>query len=137
MAAPVVAANAALVREFFLYGGFGGGSLLPSGALIKAMMVHSGQAMSAYEDIQGNLHSISYPGIYQGYGRIQLDQVLDISGTKFSLMVFGSANTSDPRYRSMFRTGDRHQYKVVMNNSTKLPALKVTLVWTDKASSAG
>jgi len=135
MATPVTAANAALVREYFMTGKYRGKPLLPSGALLKAVMVHSGQAMKAYEDAQGTLHSVRYPDHHQGYGRIELDQVIDLTNRKYTLQVFGSANTSDPRYRHFTKTGDLHQYKVTINNSTKVPSLKATLVWTDKPSS--
>lgn len=33
--------------------------------------------MTAYEDPSGKLRSIAYPDNHQGYGRIQLDQVID------------------------------------------------------------
>jgi hypothetical protein len=35
------------------------------------------QRMTAYEDPTGKLRTIAYPDNHQGYGRIQLDQVID------------------------------------------------------------
>ena len=40
--------------------------------------------MTAYEDPTGKLRSIAYPDNHQGYGRIQLDQVIDTKARLFS-----------------------------------------------------
>jgi len=43
MATPVVAGNAALIRQWFMQGSYQNKPFVPNGALLKAMLVHSGQ----------------------------------------------------------------------------------------------
>jgi len=131
MATPVTSANVALAREFLFSGSYRSTPFVPSGALLKAIMIHSGQPTTIYEDQNGNLYSFSYPDNHQGYGRVQLDQYLDLTGIKYTLVAVGSANTSDPRYyRQVVHTGDVHKYEVTMVNATAtnptIAALKTT-----------
>lgn len=65
MATPVVAGNVALVRQYFMSGKYKGRPLLPSGALLKAMMIHSGQPMSYYLNSANKLKALTYPDNYQ------------------------------------------------------------------------
>jgi len=137
MATPVVAGNIALLRQYFMSGKYQGQPLLPSGALMKAMIVHSGKPMTSFEDAQGVLHSVTYPDNHQGYGRMELDEVLDFDN-RFTMMAYGSANESDSRYRGFEKNGGTQQYTVtIVNATTKVRALKATLVWTDPPSSPG
>jgi hypothetical protein len=43
MATPVVAGNAALIRQWFMQGSYQRRPFVPNGALLKAMLVHSAQ----------------------------------------------------------------------------------------------
>ena len=48
-----------------------GGGFTPSGSLVKAVLLHSGK------DLGGDY---SYPGVEQGFGRVDLSSVLLVSG---------------------------------------------------------
>lgn len=90
MATPTSAGHAVLIRQYFMIGYYPSGranpedSFTPSGALLKAMLIHSGQAMaqiiSTKTDPTGTKTSVSaqvpvsgYPSNEQGYGRIQVN----------------------------------------------------------------
>lgn len=84
MATPVTAGHAIKVRQYFVQGYYPSGTKVasdgftPSGALIKAILVHSGQPMSSIvrANNAGSFISAkaiaSNPSVSQGYGRIQL-----------------------------------------------------------------
>lgn len=125
MATPVVAGNAALIRQYLMSGKYQNLPLRPSGALLKALLVHSAQKMTAYEDVNGKLTPLKWPDVHQGYGRIQDDQVIDKSG-RYTLIAYGTHNASDPRYRVFTAEGDVHNYQLTISaNTTKARALKV------------
>src|SRR5215471_2681384 len=73
MSAPVVAAAAALVRQYFLDGWYpngtpGGPSLTPSSALIKAVLINSADEMNGLDAYaNGETH---FPNGNQGWGRV-------------------------------------------------------------------
>ena len=97
MASPGAAGTALLIRQYFMDPGtaFWKGncnrnyllcnSLTPSGVLIKAIILHSGTAMIRYD---GGRCSCGLPTTYliappdstQGYGRINLSNVLPLQG---------------------------------------------------------
>jgi len=100
MATPGVAASVALIRQYFLEGYYptgaanGANALTPSGALLGAMIMNSGRSLTGNLDVFNNQATIKslangvYPlSIYQGYGRIELDNVLYFSDSTFSLWV--------------------------------------------------
>ena len=84
MAAPAVAGAAALVRQYFADGHYAGVPFSPTGALVKAVIVHSAHGMDGRQtknsDAGGrwtaDLVAESVPDIYQGYGLVKLDSVL-------------------------------------------------------------
>jgi hypothetical protein len=90
-AAPTVAGASALVREYFMTGGYhplaatGGfmpaGAFTPSAALMKAMIINSAEPMSG-DDTGGTI-----PGYGQGWGRMLLDNALYFPGDTRSLLV--------------------------------------------------
>lgn len=127
MSTPVVAANAALIRQYLMEGRGRNTPFTPSGALLKAMLVHSTQAMTAYEDQQGILHPVNHPDEQQGYGRIQLDQVLD-TGNRFTLLLYGTPNATDTHHKEFKREGDVHEFHLTMANNTKLRPLRVRMI---------
>jgi serine protease AprX len=124
MATPVTASNAILLRQYFMSGRYKNHKLTPSGSLLKAMIIHSGQKMNAYENDKGVLTPLNYPDKYQGYGRIQLDQVLD-QNNRFTLLAYGGVNASDPYYRQFNKEGDVHEYQFTITNSSKIRPIKV------------
>ena len=48
----------------------------PSGALIKAMLIHSAQNMNSIIDGNGGTYAINTPSVHAGYGRVQLNKGL-------------------------------------------------------------
>lgn len=92
ISAPVVAGFAGYIRKYFMDGYYNDAwarddattpasnkvGFVPSGALLKAMIVHSGKAMRPghYRSAYG-----LYPSVQQGYGRMQLDSVLKFAET--------------------------------------------------------
>lgn len=119
MATPAIAGATALIRQYLTEGWYPTGSAVPgnaiaspSAALMKALAINS-----ADNDIGG----FTVPDNNVGWGRIDLDQGLYISGdTKRLALVDG---------RDALMTGDYVEYKVyVASNSVPL---KASLVWTD------
>lgn len=116
MASPAAAGNALLVREYFEdpKGNFwtkvcrssyrSCHSFSPSGVLVKAIILHSGQAMALYHG--GGDYDIKLgnpPDFIQGFGRIALYKALPLPSfsTKFDLFVADLVNiaeSSDVRY---------------------------------------
>jgi len=133
MATPITAGDVALIRQYLREGYFptgtknGGPGVLPSGAMMKAMAIHSSQPLTGtYQD--GAL--TPPPSQVQGFGRVQLDRVLfSASGGKTPgdrlLMV-------DDDTRPL-TAGQEHTYTIPTGGVDPILGneLKVTLVWTD------
>jgi hypothetical protein len=130
MATPTTAGLAALVRQYFVDGWYPSGAAQagdkfnPSAALMKAVIMTSGQDLAGAVDVTGSglFKAIpASPSFYQGYGRVQLDKVLRLSTTDpKSLWV----SKVDPH----LHRGEAHHMCV------SVPAdgsFKATLVWTD------
>jgi hypothetical protein len=103
MATPSAAGNGVLIRQYFT----GTNTALwtsmcrqsysfcrsfsPSGVLVKAMLLHSGTQMSIFNGQEASNPDVSLnapPDMYQGYGRINLLNVLPLATyTKFDLYV--------------------------------------------------
>jgi subtilisin family serine protease len=130
MAAPSCAGASALVRQYFREGFHVAGvrnlsaGVLPSAALIKAVMIHSGRRMYA---TQGDSFVLppSMPDRAQGFGRVDLPSVLRFAGdgASFRLSVWDRESVGD---------GELREY------SLEVPAgagrLRASLVWTDPPS---
>jgi len=146
MSAPAVAANALLIREYFQTGFYPAGrrgagiSFTPSGALIKAVLIHSGQNMSLVFGNGGTSTSVTgYPSFTQGYGRIKLDTVLNFgpSGTKpISLFVIGSAsNTTGSLWAAI--PSKKKTVSYIIQTGAYTEELRVTLAYTDTPGISG
>ena len=126
MACPAVAGGAALVREYFVRGfypaGFPGTAreLVPTGALVKAMVIQSGDDMSGEN---------GYPSLREGWGRILLDDALFFLGDQDRLWV------RDVRHEEGLETGETHTYQVRIEDGTM--RLRVTLAFMDAPASLG
>lgn len=126
MACPAVAGGAALVREYFVKGYYPVGSpgearaFTPTGALVKAMMIQSG------DDMFGET---GYPSIREGWGRILLDDVLFFPGDDDRLWL------RDVRHAQGLETGETHTYHVSVEDGTQ--RLRVTLAFMDAPASLG
>jgi hypothetical protein len=141
MATPVTTGNTALVRQYFREGWFpvgekGKGTVMtPSGALLKALMINSGNKLTG--TYQGNALSPIIPNDIQGYGRIQLNKILfgpaaanggKSPGDRLFVVDDGSKTLA---------AGQEHTYDINIAAGPD-PVLgsevKVTLVWTDPAA---
>jgi len=137
MATPVTAGAVALVRQFFREGYYptgekgGTGGIIPTGALMKAMIVNSAVEMTGgYRGAQAPLTPV--PSNIQGYGRIQLNRIIsDSSGARApGDRLFIVDDVTKP----ITASGDVHEFDVPVGGPDD-PVLgrqfKVTLVWTD------
>lgn len=127
MAAPAIAAGAAMIRQYYSEGWYPSGSkttsdgFIPSGALLKATLLNGTVDMTG---ISG------YPGNKEGWGRLLVDNALYFAGDPRGLIV------RDVRNSSGFLTGstatDTYNFTVASGQP-----LKITLVWTDPQSPVG
>lgn len=166
MATPLVAGAAAVAREYFVKGYYpsgqtsieavgtckcfsfricGTGSMvtgdafIPSGALLKAILIHSGRPMARRIYADGStVTEDSYPSLSQGYGRVTLNRVLKIDNSEdnVDLFVRGGARSSDLHYVSLKTTRDRHTYSLATPASASANSVRITMVYTDIASSS-
>jgi subtilase family serine protease len=122
MATPTVAGAAALVRQYYVQGHYPTGgpraidAFVPSAALVKASLMNAAQNMTG-DYVDGPIPS---PG--QGWGRINLSNVLRFTENDRSLEVVDVIQglaTGESWTRSFFASGEQ--------------PLKLTLVWTDAA----
>lgn len=142
MATPLIAGSAIIIREYFTEGYYPTGApnvadgFNPSGALLKAMIIHSGKPMTHRVNQDGSKSSLNkYPSIEQGYGRVSIDKVLNFGKSEqhfLTLIVRGGAYPTDKYYVSFQITGETHRYEIALNSLP--PALvRVTVAYTDIA----
>lgn len=121
MATPAIAGLAALSRQYFASGFHPTGvanpadAFLPSGPLLKAVIVNSGRDISAFE---------GFPSTREGWGRAVLDDALYLAGDTRSLLIRDVRNAS-PQALS---TGDEVAFFVYVRPGEPL---KLTLTWHD------
>jgi len=126
LATPHAAAAAALTRQYFTECWYPSGTaqarhaFVPSGALLKAMLLNSTIDMTGL---------VGYPNDEEGWGLVQLSNVLFFPGSPRDLRVWDTRNADG------LLTGEIREHHVnVANNSQPL---KVTLVWTEPPGAAG
>ena len=123
MAAPAIAGNAALVRQYFEDGFYPAGSAsaldsyIPSGSLIKAVLLNSTVDMAGVT---------GFPSNREGWGRLLLDDSLYFTGESRRLEVV------DHWHAQGIETGQTRFYTVDVQGTTE--PLQVTLVWADPAA---
>ena len=123
MSCPTTVGVAALIRQYFVDGYYLTGkatpsdSITPSAALIKAMLVNSGEEMT------GSYTDGPIPSNGQGWGRILLDNALYFEGDSRGLEIHDSDNVI---------TGQNKTYNIAIDSQSE--PLEVTLVWTDYLS---
>eukprot|EP01097_Dermamoeba_algensis_P007994 TRINITY_DN517_c0_g2_i1.p1 TRINITY_DN517_c0_g2~~TRINITY_DN517_c0_g2_i1.p1 ORF type:complete len:822 (-),score=257.99 TRINITY_DN517_c0_g2_i1:225-2690(-) len=133
-AAAAAAGAAALVRDYFARGYYpsgnaGGAALTPSSALIKAVLINSGEKLLGV-DIKGpsltatNFIYLNAPDAYEGWGRIQLSSSLFFTATPSSRLIVSGANDAVNAGQTM-----RYCFTAIGN-------IKATLVWTDPAAAS-
>jgi hypothetical protein len=132
MATAVVAGSVALLRQFFLEGRYPSGApnppdaFVPTGALLKALLINSAVPMERY--IQPNGQSIALglpPDNYQGFGRLQLDIFLPLKPQNPVILFVRDAVP--------LAEEETHTYKFTVpdTRTSTLKPFHVTLTWTD------
>jgi hypothetical protein len=152
MATPTVAGNAILIKQYFQDGWYPTGhrtaanSFIPSGALLKAMLIQSGVKMDSvtYDNDNGVYQQSTggYPSSIQGYGRIRLSNVLNFgtsTSEPISLFVMGASDSSSPYYAALTSSAQVDSYSFqTPPSTTATPApLRVTLAYTDEYAVVG
>ena len=154
MSTPIISGSAALIREYFMKGYYPSGiisskdSFIPSGALLKAMLIHSSRPLlySVSSD-SSNHHAATqlpggnnnYPSNIQGYGRIELDNVLHFENSKtpkLYLFVIGAAEYGNKHYRSI-KNGETEKHTFYTTSDSVQPSIRITLSYTDYAGTSG
>lgn len=103
----------------------------PTGMLLKALLIHSGESMSLYRegnsDKDVKLSNSGKPDVYQGYGRVQLSNILPLPGkTSFQLTVRDMVDIAE-------KSSVTHHFKV----TDSLQPLVVTICWYDPPAVSG
>jgi len=145
MAAPAVAGSAALVRDYFLQSN---GSRLSqydlfnkdssqtlSGTLVKAVIIHSAQKMKGTVSLDSpgssltvSLENQPFPNIYNGFGSVNLKNVLLFENNTESVGLIGKLHTIN-----RFTLIPGQEIVIPFNYTSKKLAVpfKATLVWYD------
>ena len=135
MAAPGVAAAAALVRQYYMEGFHVAGNrqaaagFHPSSALVKATILQSGHQIRQQTMIYGSYSSLRWskpshsPSYEQGYGLMDLSSALSFTHSPF---------TSYPIDRQVVDDGDHLDFCFTTESNIATDAhFRATLVWTD------
>jgi hypothetical protein len=157
MATPSTAAMAAIVRQYFMQGYYSptgeqnetAYGFTPSAALLKAIIISSGQQMTSIFTTSngGSTHSstsiadlstgVPYPNNNQGYGRVQVNSVLNFGAATLSpltLFVIGDNNPTSARYRTLARNAAPQIFAFTVS-STQM--VRITLAYTDIPCGSG
>ena len=138
MATPVIAGNAALVRQYFMDGYYptgykvSGNSMTPSAALLKAVLINGAMPLLGVDNVGKSTTSSMYDNA-QGFGRVNLQRslfLLNSSSNPIYAKVFDRQSINDGQSNAA-------EVSVALNGSCNLSELSVTLVWTDPAGATG
>jgi len=164
MATPTVAGMAGLVRQYLMDGYFPFGakqssqSFTPLGSLLKAMLVHSGKSINGIVKVDTSSGDTSeapltdYPSSIQGWGRMQIDTVLNFGqpvscaptcpiakpNNPLSMFLIGNFLSTGPTtaivpYAAFSSTGSQTYF--FQTGSTNKP-IRITMAFSDKKSSS-
>ncbi len=138
---PTAAGMGLLVRQYFTDGFYPSGvrvaedSMIPSNALVKAVMINSGRNLDGsvvvfYGHSSRPLSGIEpVPSTNQGWGRVTLEDALYFKGDRRDLVVLADIpNGSD----DCPRQGDEVRYEIDVKRDMPL---KISLVWADPPAS--
>ncbi|MBM3287949.1 MAG: hypothetical protein FJY88_11460 [Candidatus Eisenbacteria bacterium] len=122
MATPAVAGCALLIRDYFEQGFYprgiaGDDPILPSAALVKAMLVNGAREMGAADQPNNN----------EGWGRVLLDDALYFEGDAREVQIEDETTG--------LATGEEIAYTYDLEASSE--PLEITLVWTDYPAAQG
>jgi len=76
--------------------------------------------------------------VYQGYGRIKLDEVLNFgqsSADGITLQVIGDVDSSSPYYREIQTVGDVHTFTITTSGESH--PIRITMAYTDYPGATG
>jgi hypothetical protein len=152
-ACPLLAGTAVLIEEYFIDGWYGRGikngseGFIPSGALLKAMLVHGAQPLLQVQMSNKNTHETEWLDNNQGFGRAQIDMStsFNTNATRDGLtqFVLGASDPSSEHYVAMTSCAT-HTYDFTVVNTADLPegqdapsTIYATLAWTDYPSTVG
>eukprot|EP00698_Gefionella_okellyi_P004979 TRINITY_DN1458_c0_g1_i2.p1 TRINITY_DN1458_c0_g1~~TRINITY_DN1458_c0_g1_i2.p1 ORF type:complete len:600 (-),score=93.13 TRINITY_DN1458_c0_g1_i2:233-2032(-) len=123
MSTPLAAASAALIRQYFREGRYLGKPMIPSAALLKAMMINSAVPVNGtVQPVGSNPMAVgTAPSYLQGYGRVDIGNVLKFADSDFKLHVEDDMSATHQAFQSLC---------IDVRSFVRRP-LVVTLVWTD------
>jgi hypothetical protein len=131
LAAAAAAGAALLARQYYVDGWYPVGEVTPeakslgfspSGALLKATLIHAAMPVSAARDTSNGISGAGrVPSAVQGYGRIQLDRALFVKGQSD----FSGMSVSDTQELENGAT-----FQICINVAAPKP-LRATLAWMD------
>lgn len=126
MASPATAGAAALIRQYFTDGFYPTGakvpanSFVPSGALLRAMLVNSAVDMTAYPS-----PNKLPPNTNEGFGRILLDNSVFLAGDARKLLIKDIRNTAG----TALATGGNSTTSFKVQSTTQI--LRITMAFSD------
>lgn len=138
MATPVVAGTAAIVRQYFEEGYYPSGiknenesMKNPSGALIKAVLMNSGQFLAGVDNLENGVTEIKPYDFNQGFGRISVQDMLYLPGTTNTQLTVWDRQTINDQ--------SSQEYTVTIDKSggCLYDKFAVTLVWIEPGSNPG
>ena len=139
---PVVAGNAALVRQYFEEGklpcGSGNCNFDPSGSLVKAVLMNSANPVKQVQVSRPwlqkrTLEEVTEYDHNQGMGLIQLDQSLPITGhNKISAVVRNNEEINDGQYHDIYIRATPGKCKLTSYRRN----FSATLAWYDPAGTS-
>lgn len=150
---PLLAGTAVLLEQYFIDGWYGrgikGGSpgFIPSGALLKAMLIHGAQPLLQVQMGNSKVESTEWLDDNQGFGRVQIDMSTNFNtnATRKGLtqFVLGASDPLNAHYVSM-TTCATHTYDFTVVSTAALPegqtapsTVYATLAWTDYPGTVG
>jgi subtilisin family serine protease len=123
MATPVVAGNAALVRQYFTEGWYPVGakrtqhSFKPLGSLVKAVLINSGRYLTGKIGTTGAQLATNAPSQEQGFGLVGIARALHMKD---------AASSESDGARDLFVVGDFEKQKKLAVGETHEYTLEVT-----------
>ena len=116
---PILGGASLLIRQYFTDGFYPSGyqnkldGFTPSGSLIKAVLINSGQALSTITDTLEEKKT-TWGDMNQGYGRAELSNVLSFNTESktngLTLFVRGASQPSSKYYVALSQKGISHKY---------------------------
>jgi hypothetical protein len=139
---PLLASHAALAREYFMTGYYPSGSrrgldgFVPSGALLKAVLVHGAKKIEHIQLSDGGEEgtNTAVGDNHQGYGRAELDKSLSFSVNAslegLTYFVIGAADSASEHYAELAGSDSPHVYTFTTVAKSDLSPIRVTLSYT-------